>query len=96
MAEISVKIEEVRKDNYILPSLISRLDNCERAVAVLRWRIQTGMKDAGRIKDELRIICQEIEKLKEKMETLYKVTDLCMNQYADTEALLNRRAGDFR
>ncbi len=95
MADIRVSIKEVRNDNYMLPLLISRLDNCQRSVAVMKWRVPADMQDSEKIKEELIAVQHEMENIQEKMEALYRATKECMDQYEETENTLFARAKDF-
>lgn len=95
MADIRVSIKEVRNDNYMLPLLISRLDNCQRSVAVMKWRVPADMQDSEKIKEELIAVQHEMENIQEKMEALYRATKEGMDQYEETENTLFARAKDF-
>jgi len=95
MAQINVNIQAVRNANYILPPLVYRMEHCERALAVLRWRIDINSTDSKNIKEELTIVNKEIEIIKEKIETLYKMTNSCMEQYMLAENQLEKKATDF-
>ncbi len=95
MGRIQIQIQEVRNDNYTLPSLISKLDNCEKELAVLRWRMPSDIKGINEIKDHMLKVKNEIEDIKEKINSLYRITNICVNEYASVENRIERRANDF-
>lgn len=95
MADIQINTQEVRNDNYVLPRLISRLDNCERAIAVMKWRIPTEVGNAGEIRQHLAEQQRRLRAVQDRLEKLYGQTNACMDQYEETERILTARAKDF-
>ena len=95
MVEINVNIQAVRNDNYALYPLIYQLEQCERTIAVLRWRMDSDNVKAVQIREELTAVCKEIEIIKKKIEDLHHITKLCMEQYIMLENDLEKRAEDF-
>lgn len=96
MADIRISVEDVRNDNYMLPLLISRLDNCRREIAVAKWRVSSDILCANQIKDSLINIQHDIEDTKEEIEQLYHITNECMEQCEKIENILFVRANDFK
>lgn len=95
MADIKINTQEVRNDNYTLPRLISSLDNCERALAVMKWRIPSDVANAESIRQRLFEEQKCFRMIQEKLERLYCQTNDCMDQYEETERILFARAKDF-
>lgn len=95
MADIQVDTREVRNDNYTLPRLISSLDNCERAIAVMKWRIPKEVRNAEELKQQLAEAQRRFRSIQDKIEKLYSQTNYCMDQYEETERILFARAKDF-
>lgn len=95
MAHIHVNIQAVQNHNCALYPLLYQLEQCERAIAVLRWRMDAANSEEEQIREELSFICKEIEMIKQKVEELYRVTDNCMEQYIMLEAHLDKAADDF-
>lgn len=92
---IHINIQEVRHSNYTLPSLIGRLDNCEKDIAVMKWRLPEELVCTQQVREELDLIRKELETVKDKIENLYYVTNMCMEQYAEAERQIDKRAQDF-
>lgn len=96
MARIQVQIDEVRNDNYLLPSLVSKLDSCEKEMAVLRWRMPVNVEGMDAIREELQNTKRELGAIREKIDALYRITNDCMNQYAEVERQNEAHAQDFQ
>lgn len=95
MSYIYVNWKEVKDANYDLPPVEAKAGYVKWRTQIIKREIPDCISEKFQIGNRLDIICKEIDQIENTIERLYRVTNLCMEQYADTEAENSHNAQKF-
>lgn len=95
MTQINVRPKEICIENYKVAGMIKKMEWAENAVRNVSYQTEADIAGRYGIFLRMRMVQNEIKQLKNRIDELCRVTDLCMRQYKKTESEINRNAKAF-
>lgn len=95
MSSIYVHLSRVKKANCGLPDVESGTQLVRKRIQRVKREIPDCISAKYQIGHRLNDICKEIDRLEAKMNNLYEITNICMEQYTYAESENSRNADAF-
>jgi len=95
-SRIEIDINAVRNTNYKVPGIENTVENIEREINMIRWRIPNEVLDESGIRDRLEKVSQDLRRVERKLGDIYSVTSNNVSQYMNLEERLTKNAEQFQ
>lgn len=95
MSHIKIDMKKIRSANSTLPSIGMTVGEVKRGMGMMRWRIPEEIQNENQIKQRIVDVINEIGKLEEQINEVYKVTNNCVSQYLNAEEKNSVNADKF-
>lgn len=95
MSDINVDMRKVRSLNQNLYSMERQIEYAQRGISRIAAEIPDEILARQQIRERLKEVSRETERLIVQLEELRDVTNSCMDQYAEAENKNSRNAAVF-
>ncbi|MCM1217685.1 MAG: hypothetical protein NC548_24600 [Lachnospiraceae bacterium] len=95
MSSIYVHMGRIKEANYDLPGVEADARLVRNRIQRTKKEIPAGIASKYQIGQRLQDVCREIRSMEERINDLYEVVNICMEQYAGVEYANTRNAEAF-
>ena len=95
MPKIYVNFKEVRKANYVLPSLSMKMEAIQKQIDRVKSEMPEDVRRSYQIGQRLEQIRSSIGTVEARLDQLHETANYCMEQYEAAEYEISRNAKAF-